>query len=108
MVEHSNLEEEFNRTGSVTVCLSKTESRLLKRKIKLLSDIENSKSRKGLRSRLKSISGVLLSIRASLSSKNVSETFDFYILNKKYMSEVEAKDGDKAQTCFTFRKNKES
>ena len=108
MIEQSNLEKEFNSVGSVTVCFSKTESKLLKRKIKLLGGIENNKSRKGLCSRLMAISGILLSIRASLSSKNVSETFDFYILNKKHMSEVEAKDGEKAQTCFTFRKHMES
>jgi len=111
MVEQTDLEKSFKLEGTVSVRLLEKDAHLLKKNINTIRKLENSRSKKGFKnylvSRLIVLSGIYGTLKALFLSKDVAEIFDFYVINKKDMSEVILKDESNGYVSFIFIKNEQ-
>jgi hypothetical protein len=84
------------------------ESVLVKRSIKSLMSLENLRNKRTGRYFLQKIfqvvSGIFTTLRMSFLNKEASEVFDFFVMNKSKIKEVEAKSISENKVSFTFIK----
>jgi len=104
----SSEEKVFNENGKVSFFVSNKESVLIKKNIKSLVSVESLARKNGLKyfllKKIHMIKGIISTLKMSFSSDEASDVFDFFVMNKSKIGEVEAKDISDNKVSFTFYK----